>query len=250
MGRTRTLVGGSVFAAATTLALLVACDEGRHADAQDPREPSPASTATPSAPSAIALHMSGRFAFATDLRDALVRGDLREANRLGRELAQPVRLAGLPPEANAHVVGVHVRAQEVAEASSLLDASAAFASLMTSCADCHAAAHVELTTAAGPLPSPARRAGGPMARHEEAVDAMWEGLLVGSSERFDTGARLLANAPLTAPEQGQDAQLRRLADRARSYARAATRAPGLDGRAEQFGLLLSTCAECHATARR
>ncbi len=194
--------------------------------------------------------MAMRYALTSELRDAIIVGELGPTREVARELATPVPLRGLPEPARPHVLAVHVHAEEIAEASTLLDASAAFGALMSACGECHAAAGVRATVSSPPLPPrPDRRTPGPMRRHEEATIAMWEGLLVGSVERFDAGARMLADAPLTAPEARQPREQRRLAERARSYARAATRSADLAGRAEQYGLLLSTCAECHAVAR-
>jgi mono/diheme cytochrome c family protein len=228
--------------------LLFGCDDDTERGTQ--RAAEPAEAAAQSEPSAIALHMRGRYGLASDLRDAIVRGDLRTSNDIARRLARPVQLEQLSSAARPYAMGIHVRAQEVAEATSLLDASAAFATMMASCGQCHAASNVRLSIPSAPLPSPSPGASGAMLEHEASVRAMWEGLLVGSTERFDVGARRLAEAPLTAPEQRQDPALTRLAEEARGFAGAATRADGLEGRAEQFGLLLSSCAECHATARR
>ncbi len=209
----------------------------------------PGEAASASLPSPVSLHMAGRYGRATELRDALVRGDLGEARTIARDLARPARLEGLPASARPHVLGVPLHAQEVADATTLLDASSAFGSLMAACGACHGATGVRLSTPSAPLPAPPGRHGA-MREHARAVETMWEGLLLGATPRFDEGARQLAEAPLTAPERTAAPDLRALAERARSAARASTRGADLAARAEQFGIVLSTCAECHATARR
>lgn len=197
----------------------------------------------------VALHMRGRYAVASALRDSIVRGELEETREGARLLARPAELEGLPEEANAHVVAVHLHAQEVSDATSLLDASSAFATMMRSCGECHSAAGVRLSVSESRLPAPGPETGdAAMRRHGEAVHTMWEGLLLGSTERFDDGARRLASALLSKPERGHGRELRALAQRTRTHARQATRSSNLIGRSEHFGLLLTTCAECHVSA--
>lgn len=220
------------------------CEERARVEAQPRNEARPPGAA----PSMVALHMRGRYAVASAMRDSIVRGALEETRDGARLLARPVALEGLPEEANAHVVAVHLHAQEVSDATTLLDASSAFATMMRSCGECHAAAGVRLSVSDSPLPAPGlERGDAAMRRHGEAVDTMWEGLLLGSTERFDIGARRLAAAPLSKPERGHGRELRALAEEARTHAREATRSSNLIGRSEHFGLLLTTCAECHVS---
>jgi hypothetical protein len=88
-----------------------------------------------------------------------------------------------------------------------------------------------------------------MRRHQWAAERLWDGLVVPSDEAWKWGATSLSEAPL-APEQltpGKSPvpKVGELAQAVHAIARQATEVERVDVRADLYGDVLATCAECH-----
>jgi hypothetical protein len=247
--------------------LALACEE-RGADeerpaapppaAESPGEPEPAHGGGPvgvevDVPPATRgqERMHDRYDRVEGVRDALVAGELAEARRLARGLDRSVDAADLPPAAAELKDAVPTRARALLRARTLPAGARAFASVMEACGRCHRAADAQWAFDDPPLPE-GDELEEHMARHAWAVARMWEGLLLGSADRFDEGARRFAEAPLTGEEPLEDEHppgLSAIAVRLHRRARSAERARDLPARAAIYGDILAGCADCHTRIR-
>src|SRR5690606_33945669 len=85
-----------------------------------------------------------------------------------------------------------------------------------------------------------------MARHQWAVDRLWESLIGASDEHWRAGLYVMATAHFPGTDKPE------LATRLQELARAALDMPdtSLDTRGARYAELLVTCAGCHVQARR
>lgn len=237
------------------------CDEDPQADAPPPlpddeaaealddSDPPPTAASDPSSP-ATQLHMHGRYGRVEGVRDALVVGDLVVAKRHAKGLETPLSPEEVPERVEGMRDVVPARSRTLRRASSLAQGARAFAQLMLACGQCHERAEVRWPWDAPALPE-GNSLQQHMDRHAWAADRMWEGLMLGDVERFDSGARQLAEAPLT-PEALQgthEARVGALAQRVHRRARQAPRAKDMAERSAIYGDVLAACADCHTRAR-
>jgi len=189
--------------------------------------------------------MHDRYGVVERMRDALIEGELEQAQAHGRGLAA-VAAVDVPAAAEPLREVIAAKGAEVSAASDLSKASLAFGELVLSCGTCHERAHATWTWEVPELPhgdDPATH----MGRHRWAVDRMWEGLLVHDADHFDMGARALADAPLLPDED--DSELAALAGRVHALGGDLPDDAGMAPRAARFGQLLTTCADCHRRLR-
>lgn len=136
-----------------------------------------------------------------------------------------------------------------ARASSLDAAAAGVAMMGRICGDCHA------SQGKGPkLVAP--EVGGHyddqpdsldqrMVRHEWGAEQLWDGLTTPSSAAWRAGSFAIGHAPVPADRQLPSGIVDALAEVRTLGARAAELVTPND-RADLYGLLLSTCADCHS----
>lgn len=202
--------------------------------------------AEPAPPVVSAMH--GRFAALMSARDAIVQGKLADAKSAIGPLTAPDPTEGFPTEWRPRVLRVEGAAQEVARAKDLAAAADGLARTAAACAECHDA------TGGGPkllgtpdLPAPQWDPGQNMPLHQWASDWMFVGLLANSDEAWQRGAEELDARPLAlrfdqAPPTSGQRELEQLVYVLANKA-LTTDAPA--ARAELYGDLLGTCAQCH-----
>jgi hypothetical protein len=205
-------------------------------------------TSLPESVIAVGQRMHTRYAAVQDIERGIVSSKLEDVRSAARKIASledPEVLAVWQP----YLTAVRSAARDLAAADDIVSAARLTGELGRQCARCHQAINAKIAFRTPPKPDPGKRLEATMASHQWAVASMWEGLIGPSEERWLAGAKALQHAPLTfVAESGalgiaDDVVLIRLFSR---------RAPGMksnDERAELFGRLLGTCANCHSTIR-
>jgi cytochrome c553 len=197
--------------------------------------------------------MHARFAATNGVHTAIAYGDLDRARNEARTIAaldEPEIL----PQWKPYVDNVQAAALEITKSKDSVDAAKRLATLGWRCAQCHEAVP-GAKTAFPKVPSPSAdpKLAATMAGHQWATARMWEGLVGPSAERWTEGAVVLARAPLTiTAEADVPGHGLGIADDVARLRLFAARAPKLKlafDRAELYGQLLATCANCHHTIR-
>jgi mono/diheme cytochrome c family protein len=230
-----------------SLVVLVACSPA-NADRDEP-QPQPPQRPRFDAPTMVALHMRGRFQEARTIERLLVHGKLDEARTHARALA----IAPDVPDASpwsAKAIWVRKLAEDLATSSDVETALRVTAKISGACVECHVATGAALHFTYPAAPADANTVPARMARHQWAVDRLWEGMIGGGDEAWSAGLRVLAATPL--PFSVVDADKVALAQQLQRFATTAlaTRTTDtLDDRTRAYGEMLVTCAACHTTKR-
>lgn len=195
--------------------------------------------------SPAALPMQQHWDAGQALQTAMARGDLTAARRAAARIAEVQEIPGLEWDAGPYLHRVREAAQAVQSARSFGDAAQATGRMGVACGSCHARSdggpHPEGTTTAPDTEEDTQRH---MIRHTWAVDRMWEGLVVPSSDRWRAGARVLAEQPVSSMGLSPDVGL--LAARIHEMGRQAMNDTSPEARADRFSRILTDCAGCHA----
>jgi hypothetical protein len=192
--------------------------------------------------------MSGHYRAVTVVYEAVIRGDLPA----GREAA--ITIWGLAPPAGISPTGVQIaefvklEGQRAAQAGTIPQAARSAAAMLTLCGDCHTAVNVRV---AAPDARPPDVGGivGHMLAHQEAVQAMAEGLVAPSPSRWRTGAERLVTAALRGsefpPDPGMGPAVRQSEIDVHAIGQEAVAAGDKTARTATFAKLIGTCANCH-----
>ncbi len=205
-------------------------------------------------PASVRFHMRRHFDDLRTVEQMLVHGQLDDAKARAFLLTKPVSDPGIAPWA-ADVDRVTNAARSLVAAPGIDEALRREARLAGACASCHARTREQPIFAAPPAtPRDQANAASAMARHQWAVDRLWEGMVSGSYRPWRDGLDVIAGTPLPfspateGPALGE--RLQELARRALVLQRDGTET--LDERARLYGEMLVTCSACHAkpTARK
>ena len=208
----------------------------RHAHAQDESD--------------IAVHMHEHLVRLTDIKSAVLIGDL-EAARLSAEwLALHKPFDTLTPMYASFVDSMREDAYVIIEAQDVETAANGVAAIATDCAGCHTALEVNLEFGVDQEPSSWTDLQSHMQRHLWGVDRLWEGLIGPSDAAWSRGIRMLAEAPLKGTEnhwgEGDVQEVGdALAVRVHELSMEAASALTPDARASVYAELISACAACH-----
>ena len=115
------------------------------------------------------------------------------------------------------------------------------------CANCHEATKAKIPLEQLAQPKPDQHLATQMLRHQWAAQRMWEGVIAPSTERWNEGAQMLAEAPLTITAESSALGIEDDVAKVRLLARR-----GLDPKTDRpqlYGELLATCAHCHHVIR-
>ena len=208
----------------------------------------PPSASGDAAEATVRASMQGHDKHGDALRDAMVRGDLDRAKSEAKVLSE-LRLAGPTSGLFRHLLeAMKEAAARASGASDLEDASRDAGVVAKTCGDCH-------TVFGRPgmiVPQPAAPASGvraAMQRHQWAAEQLWEGLVVPSDDQWNAGALALAEAPLApealTPGKSPVPRVGELARTVHDLGRKAAAVERVDMRADLYGQMLSTCADCH-----
>lgn len=196
-------------------------------------------------PAMVAFHMRAHLGDLRDIERLLIVGKLGEAKVRAFLLTKPAPDPGMA-RWQREVDDVTNAARALAAASSVDDALRREVRVAAACAGCHTRVQ-KLPVFAEPAAPPADDGKPParMARHQWAVNRLWEGMVGGSDHHWRLGVEVLAKSPLPFSSL-TDAPA--LAARLQSYAQhelANQTSESLEERARVYGEMLVTCAACH-----
>ena len=216
------------------------------ASAADGSMPSPAPDSAREA--IVRARMQGHERLGDAMRDALARGDLDEAKGEAKLLAE-LRIDVPGSQLWRRMLdATKAAAARVAGANDLKEASRRIGAVAKTCGDCHT-----VLGRPGKIVGEERADGSSvralMQRHQWGAEQLWDGLVVPSEQAWNSGALALSEAEVT-PEQltpGKSPAPRvvELSQMVRALGRKGADAERVDVRADLYGDLLTTCAECH-----
>jgi hypothetical protein len=200
---------------------------------------------------AIEDYMTDHFVIATWSRDAVINGVLEALREPLDAIADFDYSAVTPEEWMPRVSRMQAAARATATAPSLTIAAAGVAAMAAECGDCHAEHRKGPyfgPDIKAPKTPPPDSLGERMQRHLWAADRMWEGLTGPSNEAWNAGASALARAPGGSPASELPLPadfVERLTD-LRRLGKSALEVRRPEQRAKTYGLLIASCAGCHA----
>jgi cytochrome c553 len=198
-------------------------------------------------PASVRFHMERHFDDLRVVEELLVAGQFDDARTRAFLLTKPASDPGMAAwdDDSRRVVEAAIA---LTKASRTDEACRRAARVAKACADCHV--HVQklpMFRASPALPPDEATADARMARHQWAVDRLWEGMLGASDQRWYAGLEVLGRTPLPFSPQrdaiGLANHLQQLARDAQTKRGSET----LDSRATVYGEILVTCAACHST---
>lgn len=202
----------------------------------------------PEHPDRIEAFMLEHFAIVTWARDCVISANLEALRDPVRALAKYEYRTVAPGGWMPFVADLQEAAQLTSNAENLDLAATGVATMARVCGDCH---RQKAPGAKFDPPQPeAKRTKRDsfdqrMQRHIWAADRMWAGLTEPSDEAWSAGAAALAALPETAPPS-VDPEVAAALREVRELGTRALDASSPRDRADVYGLLISTCANCHA----
>ncbi len=197
--------------------------------------------------------MQHHFVQVGRIHEAIVRGDLAAVGQPARQLATMPAPPGIPMKGAPFVGQIRVAAREAADATNLVTAASATASMLTICGDCHRAVGVSVAPVGAGHPDVGGIVGH-MLEHRLAVDEMLQGLFIPAETQWRDGASRLRMAPLLPESLPPDPGLTKEAQAAdaavHAIAEEATQANTPAARAAVYTKLVTTCAACHGIHSR
>jgi mono/diheme cytochrome c family protein len=192
--------------------------------------------------------MQHHFSQVSLIHEAVIRGDLAALREPARQIAELERPREVPLSTVQHVSAMQLAAKRAADAPDLASAAAATASMLVSCGDCHRSAGTVPVPATPKRPSVGGLVGH-MLEHQRAADEMLEGLFIPSTSQWNRGATRLRGAAVRPESLPRDAKLtpeiRQAEERVHQLADRALTTEGWRARAQIYGQMLTTCADCH-----
>ena len=195
----------------------------------------------------VRYHMARHFDDLRAVERLLVANKLDDAKVRAFLLTKPSTDPGMA-QWEVQSKRVIVAAVELTKAPDIDSACRSEARVAEACAECHAHTQTLPMFAATPaVPADFSTIETKMARHQWAVDRLWEGMVGASEGPWYAGLEVLATTPVPwAPADdaaGRAKHLRELA----SAAQAKRTSDTLHDRAVSYGEIMITCANCHAT---
>src|SRR5690606_4640670 len=177
-------------------------------------------------------------------------GDLEAVAEPARWLAEQSSYASMPDPWKAHLQDMRNAGQLVLEGTDLAAKARATGQLAAACGTCHTALGQspqwkdtsEDVAASGRSPH--------MLEHMQATEHLWQGLAGPSEQAWQAGVLALSDAPLT-PEslvegQSPSKEVVELATKVHELGKKGADTKETSARAELYGELLTTCADCHS----
>lgn len=198
-------------------------------------------------------HMKAHFAHALKLQDAVLAGKLDDAKAQGRWLTEH-EASEVPAGWKPYIPEFRARSKAAADAKSLDEAAVAVSYIAASCGACHAANKITPHIGESPITRSAKSIKEHMVYQVQALNKMWEGLVVPSDVAWKEGASVLSKVAVSdkalAKEKKDGVEsakllattLRRLSVTAGKAAK--------DDRPQAFADLLTTCVACHGAVRK
>jgi hypothetical protein len=217
-------------------------------DQQPASAPRPAVQQSPETNVVRRAQMAGHYRAVTAVYEGVIRGDLAAVHEAAFSIWGLAAPSGMPAVGDQIAQFVQLQGRRAAQAPSLAQAAENAAGMLTLCGDCHAAVKVRVSTPDRPRPDVGGLVGHMLA-HQDAVDALVEGLVAPSPSRWRVGAERLITAPLAGgdlpPDPALTAAIRKSEIDVHAIGKEALAAADNTGRTAVFAKLISTCANCH-----
>lgn len=222
----------------------------------EPSEEQPSTGETAEGPAAqpkvgepIQSFMLEHFLITAWARDSIVDGNLEDIRAPLLALATYEYESVAPGGWMKGIAQLQAAALLTAQAQTVPAAAAGLAAMARVCGDCHreqGGPEVQRYKPERETPK-SDRLDVRMYRHAWAAERLWEGLTAPSDNAWMAGAAALAHAPTAAPKTRPALPPKVVAglDRVRALGARAADADTSERRAELYGQLLSTCADCH-----
>jgi cytochrome c553 len=186
------------------------------------------------------------------MQDAVLAGNLSQAQVQARWLA--AHQEQTPDSWQPYVMTFQSEASAVADAKTLEKAAAAVGRMAADCGDCHAAHEAKPNIGRAPIVERGRSVKEHMTAQLEALDRLWDGLMIPSDQAWNEGAKLLAEVAVprkSLDEEGLDKadSATLLAESLRTLSASAAKATTKGERSTTYAELLSTCVACHTSVR-
>ena len=225
------------------MTILIGCGGGRGS------EPTHAPSLS-AAVEAARVRMHVRYEAAQRIEEFIARSALVRASVEADSIVQLHDPDALPVWA-PYLEAVSGAARQIELTGDIVTAARTTAALGQACARCHQATSAHIVFASVPEPIDDKTVP-KMLGHQWSAARMWEGLIGPSEERWREGAQALTGMPLELVAAGPRESGTWIADdvpQIRLYASRALEAKDLDARTQIFGMVLATCAHCHAVIR-
>ena len=194
-------------------------------------------------PEMVRFHMHRHFDDLHIVEKFLIAGKLSDAKALAYMLTQPDLEPGME-QWNADSQRLGVEAARLMAANTIEQACRSDARVAGACMDCHRRSKNPPMFAAPPgVPTSQETIASRMARHQWAVDRLWEGVVGGVDGSWHMGLVVLATTALPLAKNVSGAN--RL-QRAAQLALDVEHAEPKPDRAVTYGEILISCAGCHA----
>ena len=198
-------------------------------------------------------HMKAHFAHALKLQDAVLAGKLDDAKAQGRWMTEH-ETSEVPAGWKPYIPEFRARSKAAADAKSLDEAAVAVSYIAASCGACHAANKITPHIGESPITHSAKSIKEHMVYQVQAVNKMWEGLIVPSDVAWKEGADVLSKVAVSdkalAKEKKDGVESAKLlATTLRRLSATAGKAAKND-RPQAFADLLTTCVACHGAVRK
>jgi hypothetical protein len=228
------------------------------ATAAPPASPAPPAAPAPAGDKVVSFtadphrHMKEHFTRATKMQDAVLAGSLSQAQVQARWLAG--HKEETPDSWQPYVMTFQSEAGAVVDAKTIEQAAAAVSRLAADCGDCHAAHKARPGIGSSPIVGRAGSVKEHMTAQLQALDRLWDGLMIPSDQAWGEGAKLLAQVAVSQKalqkeglDRADSATL--LAESLRRLSASAANAATKGERATTYAELLSTCVACHVSVR-
>jgi cytochrome c553 len=220
--------------------------------------PAPAAAAAPAKETVVSFtadphrHMKEHFARATRMQDAVLAGNLNQAQVQARWLAS--HKEETPDTWQPYVETFQSEASAVAEAKTIEEAAEAVGQMAANCGDCHAAHKAKPNIGSSRIVGQAGTVKEHMTAQLQALDRLGDGLMIPSDQAWNEGAKLLAKVAVSQKslqkeglDKADSATL--LAESLRQLSASAAKATTKGERSTAYAQLLTTCVACHVSVR-
>jgi len=199
----------------------------------------------------LVTHMHGNLDRISDVKAAIIAGDLEAAREPAAWIAEHNGVDTLPKGWEPYIVRMRADARNVASAADLPSAAAHLSRIAQACGDCHVASNSEVTFGFDQKPRDevdGRRTH--MQRHLWGVDRMWDGLIGPSDIAWNRGSDFLIDVPLS-PEEvlgtaSSNEGIGEMAKQVHILGGKGTQVKSAASRSELYGELLGVCGSCHS----
>jgi mono/diheme cytochrome c family protein len=193
------------------------------------------------------IQMHTWLQLAEQARGYLTMGDLQAARTSAAAMSTTPDLEGLPTIWNPFISTLLAEADAMASAETLEQAGQHMGRMGLACGTCHTETSKTEVVRSRVLPNHMDDVDARMDNHKWGSDWMWFGLVAADDGAYIAGTTVIASIGLAEPSATLSGRRNEaLLSRVSAAAVAAAAAEDDEARAHAYGVLLATCASCHA----